>query len=682
MGVPHLFGSWLRLDKYASVLSSFIQNNISSLSLDMNSIIHLACSIVFLYGDFEDEAGRIEIAAAMKSEPEIVYLKVYQVVMDIIVEISTYIRPRDVLILAVDGVVPMGKIQQSSSRRYRNGLSISSNTLFDTTSISPGTLFMRNLDTYITKQISVRYQQLSARKVFYSSHEVPGEGEHKIFDYYRKGTINDPKNKDGYHVIYGMDADLIVLSLLSDVENIILAKDSIPLNVMRLDGKSVSAQQKRGGDNRNVYINDLRLALREEMGKPSAVIDFCLMVSLVGNDFLPHPPSASSLKETIEIMMKLYHNVTGPMVQMSPGGSSHPGFGKYSYTVNWQHLYELLFYMRAEEPAIMNNVAAREIKHPFKAVELSRIDKNTVDYAVFRQYWYVFALVPRSARGDDIIFTKIAENTSSSLGYKLEMKLDPKDINSMCLQYLTGLNWILQYYTRGSDSVTWKWYYPFYHSPLIYDIATYLEENMNLGENIYSSILPAQGEVRFSYLHQMLATIPPQSMNLVPDQIKYLYEITSPIIDLMPISFDVEKDGASVDWVSVCLKPFMDYDRIIGVVPQIIIPTPGKDKLVHVSEEKYAYMASMKSGVSFPRGRGGRGGSERGRGRGQGEQTTRGRSGSERGRGRGQGEQTGRGRGGSERGRGRGEQTGRGRGRDGVQSQLSKSEWSSNILMS
>lgn len=628
MGVPHLFGRWLK-GKYADLLSPMLPGNVSSLSLDANSIIHLACSIIFLYGDYDDPIAKEQLIAEMRYDPQNAINKVYALVFDIMLQVCLYINPRDTLIVAIDGVVPMGKIQQSGARRRRNGMSMDNNaragivSLFDTTSISPGTQFMEGLDIFLKAAFSAKFASFGVQRIIYSPHTVAGEGEHKIFDYFRKGRVVLNSNPDGAHIIYGMDADLIILSLMSDVKNLVLAKDSVPIHVNRYDGRSVSAQQRRGGDMRNVYIEGLRQALVTEMNRPSAVMDFCLIVSLVGNDFLPHPPSASNLKDTIDVMMELYPYTTGPLVRVSPAGTS-PGLGKYKYDINWVHLLELLTLLGTNEPILMDRVAiaSKEYKNPYRTLEMARVDESHIDYTKFRDYWYWNALSPMSSKAEvyDTEFTREAKHMCEVIGYTPSNNVSQDSVDDMCHHLLFGLNWVLQYYSRGSNAVTWKWYYPYRYSPLLVDIANYL----SIKQTITKSTSPEDGEVRFNYLHQMLATIPPQSANLVPDQIKHLYSIQSPIIDLMPTRFEVDKDGASVDWVSVCMIPFVDYHRILAAVPNEYSVIQGKDKMFIPSDTSLSYNTPRVSPItSIPinrnisrgggtsRGRGGRG---RGRG--------------------------------------------------------------------
>ena len=63
--------------------------------------------------------------------------------------------------------------------------------------------------------------------MLYSSHSDPGEGEHKIMKFIR-GLVTDPKyDKNERHCIYGLDADLILLSLSLHDVNLILLREII-----------------------------------------------------------------------------------------------------------------------------------------------------------------------------------------------------------------------------------------------------------------------------------------------------------------------------------------------------------------------------------------------------------------------------------------------------------------------
>lgn len=99
------------------------------------------------------------------------------------------------LYIAMDGLVPYGKIVQQRYRRFR----ISEGTpVFDRNQISPGTPYMKELDAAVRARLP---------HAIVSSTELPGEGEHKLFEWIK--TLESSPEV----VIYGLDADLILLSL-------------------------------------------------------------------------------------------------------------------------------------------------------------------------------------------------------------------------------------------------------------------------------------------------------------------------------------------------------------------------------------------------------------------------------------------------------------------------------------
>jgi 5'-3' exonuclease len=115
--------------------------------------------------------------------------------------------------LAFDGLVPYAKIVQQRYRRFK----IKEEGLFDRNQISPDTLYMRELEQALKNRFP---------KIQMSPTQEPGEGEHKIFQEIKKLPADERKTI----CIYGLDADLILLSLfnhqLSDTHGMTLLRET------------------------------------------------------------------------------------------------------------------------------------------------------------------------------------------------------------------------------------------------------------------------------------------------------------------------------------------------------------------------------------------------------------------------------------------------------------------------
>lgn len=126
--------------------------------------------------------------------------QMYKNILDSIHKIVDIVKPNDMVYIAIDGPCPKPKMIQQRLRRYK---SAKEKKIWDTNAITPGTKFMENLENYLSKNIHID------QKLIFDSSNTEGEGEHKIFNTIRK---NDYDN----NCVYGLDADLIVLSLISD----------------------------------------------------------------------------------------------------------------------------------------------------------------------------------------------------------------------------------------------------------------------------------------------------------------------------------------------------------------------------------------------------------------------------------------------------------------------------------
>ena len=111
--------------------------------------------------------------------------------------------PKKVFI-AVDGVVPMAKIRQQRVRRFKSAWLRSTGSgpgqaTWDSNSITPGTRFMEKLDAMLNG---------INKGWMVSGVSDEGEGEHKIMRWLRS------TRPEGKILVYGLDADLILLSML------------------------------------------------------------------------------------------------------------------------------------------------------------------------------------------------------------------------------------------------------------------------------------------------------------------------------------------------------------------------------------------------------------------------------------------------------------------------------------
>ncbi len=149
MGIPRFIAALK--NRYPNAFSSGEPNKlgINTLSIDFNSLIHEAAMEVYAYGKNKD-LNRQKVLSQMN--PATLRAQLIISIGTRLTAIIKLVEPTDVLILAVDGVATMAKIQQQRQRRYRSAIAPSS-PLFDNSCITPGTEFMIELDSAIQNWI-------------------------------------------------------------------------------------------------------------------------------------------------------------------------------------------------------------------------------------------------------------------------------------------------------------------------------------------------------------------------------------------------------------------------------------------------------------------------------------------------------------------------------------------------
>ncbi len=359
MGVPSLF-RWLSR-KYPKIISPVIEDDpvivggieqpldysasnpngeLDNLYLDMNGIVH-PCS-------------HPENKPAPESEDEMM-LAVFEYTNRVL----NMARPRKLLMIAVDGVAPRAKMNQQRSRRFRSARdaeisneererkmeemesrgevideSIRHKKTWDSNAITPGTPFMDILAESLRFWVAYKLANdpgWSKLQVIISDSSVPGEGEHKIMNFIRSQRSDPEYNPNTTHCIYGLDADLIFLSLATHEPHFrvlredVYAKDQLQRKLRNMDQFGIDQQTRNQIeliDKKKpfiwLHIGILREYLAVELSIPRlsfkfdlerAIDDWVFMCFFCGNDFLPHLPCLDVRDSSIDTLVSIWKRI-------------------------------------------------------------------------------------------------------------------------------------------------------------------------------------------------------------------------------------------------------------------------------------------------------------------------------------------------------------------------------------
>ncbi|KAG6021351.1 5'-3' exoribonuclease 2 [Claviceps citrina] len=375
MGIPAAF-RWLS-NKYPKIISPVIEQQpvvlpdgsavpvdttgqnpngeeFDNLYLDMNGIVH--------------PCAHPEDKPAPEDEEEMM-LEIFKYTDRVV----NMVRPRKILMIAVDGVAPRAKMNQQRSRRFRSAQEAKEKEenkqeylklvkqqnggilppehsesivkkVFDNNSITPGTPFMDTL------AVSLRYwcqyklntdPAWAKMKVLISDATVPGEGEHKIMNFVRSQRASPEHDPNTRHVIYGLDADLIMLGLATHEPHFRVLREDVffqegRARMCQICGqKGHEARNCRGGMKDKLtdhgeklapaplkpfiwlHVSVLREYLAAELAVPGlpfqfdlerAIDDWIFMCCFVGNDFLPHLPALEIREHGIDTLTTIWRN--------------------------------------------------------------------------------------------------------------------------------------------------------------------------------------------------------------------------------------------------------------------------------------------------------------------------------------------------------------------------------------
>ena len=544
---------------------------------------------------------------------------------DSIAKIFTYldrlvhiIRPQKLILLAVDGVAPRAKVNQQRSRRFksgrermeledaarRRGEEIPSDA-FDSNCITPGTAFMARLDKHLRFYVRKKMAEdplWQKPQVILSGPSVPGEGEHKIMEYIRFAKRDPTYAPNQRHCLYGLDADLIMLALVTHEPHFFLLREIVQYGPKGRGRPPREVLENPCAENFTLlHIGLIReyfalefasLELPFQVDVERVIDDVVLFFMLVGNDFLPSLPTLDIAEGALDTMIGLYKELL---------------FSQRDYLHNGGALNDVLFeeFIRKigllEQEVLKNRALDADTQDRRDRKRDRRFGggggggggerkpkpkpKPLEDAGGFT------ALAPGGGGGgggggeeggegleeeeEDVghsseptmmstharsLILRDAEAGVSlwkARYYRVKLGADsPLKIGQVSEEYIKGIKWVLEYYYRGVAS--WEWYYPYHYAPMA-------SETRGLAS--YAKVVFEYGKP-FSPFQQLLSVMPASSHKLLPVPYQELMlNSTSPLrhpLDYYPVDFSVDVEGKRADWEGVVLIPFINEKKLLA----------------------------------------------------------------------------------------------------------------------
>jgi len=355
---------------------------------------------------------------------------VYNMVYDKIIHLVHVINPVHKSYICFDGVPAFPKMLQQRQRRFKSVLTkqiiSDANSSWNTNHITPGTDFMIGLDKFLNDKFK------NEKKIIFSGSDEPMEGEHKICDILRN-------NKQLYNnkniVIYGLDADLIMLGLLLYTEgfNTYLYKETKHFQYI---------SQINENDHYYFRIDTLSQeinVLLENQNINQSVLDYIFMCFLCGNDFMPHVPCIQIRNSGINILIDHYKKTKQFLIH------------EQTRTIHWDGFRMFVLNISNNENTYIEENLTWKIKSKQYVKGITYEDK--LNY-----------LPCMDTEKENYLLQNMKEYNS----YILETD----EISDVCISYLKILEWTWYYYNGKNKNN--RIYYCYSYGPKFSDLCQYI----------------------------------------------------------------------------------------------------------------------------------------------------------------------------------------------------------------
>lgn len=498
MGIPSYFSHIVRQHrKIIKPINFKDSQKINNLYLDCNSFIYEAHQHL----TFEGHALKIKNDTDIRNYES----NIIKYVCDSLIKFIQQLKPNKRLLIAFDGVAPLAKLNQQRNRRYMSAFQSSLNNekdkyVWNTSAITPGTNFMQELGVTISKRF-INPREFGLDTIIVSASDECGEGEHKIYEYIRD---NASYHKDTYTVIYGLDADLIMLTLnhLHISENMFLFRET-PEFIRNLD-KTLNPNE--------MYLLDIPLFARTIINelsikketidieslslKNDIIFDYILLCFFLGNDFLPHFPALNIRTNGINRL------IDGYKIVFTNKGETLTK----DRDIVWKNVWKLIDYLAKNELTYIKE----EYVHREKLSKRTIYEKK--NKLTSQTDFDENLLLPVKERPIEI-YINPDEVGWDTRYYKalFHSRINDEVKKTISTNYLAGLEWTMKYYSTGCPD--WRWTYNYHYPPLLADLIKHVPY-------FPTEFVSQQKKNPVSPLVQLSYVLPPTSMDLLPPDLR------------------------------------------------------------------------------------------------------------------------------------------------------------------
>jgi 5'-3' exoribonuclease 2 len=273
--------------------------------------------------------------------------------------------------------------------------------------------------------------------------------------------MRDNVGKDETVAVYGLDADLIMLSVFHcfSCKNIFIFRESPEFGKAYLED-NYARDECLYLDNRGLagaILNEMgfHTETTESIGR---IYDYIFACFLLGNDFLPHVPALNIRTHGNYTILETYRNVIARypdrrFISLSSGN------------IQWRWVKVFLQELAKREHEYIRGEYEARHKMESRYYPTTTHEERTIAFdnipTIYRaEEHYINPLEP----GWERRYYRVAfhENITKST------------MDELCNNYLEGLEWTFKYYTEGCPH--WRWKYNYHYPPLITDLVKYIPD--------------------------------------------------------------------------------------------------------------------------------------------------------------------------------------------------------------